>query len=197
MAEEERACMAKAPRQTAAIARGADGASVGRKAASASPGQKAPRKRSPRPARTLAEPGVSAAHGETVAARFDDRDSAKRALDRLAREIPLQPRQARLRKEAGVLLEVPVDPAHAARAGTMLRRWAGRAAMPGDAAVARDIDAALREEIAQLRAQVRRLSAPRPAPGSTRLPIMTSAAVAAVAFLLGRLTGGWGRGRAD
>jgi len=163
--------------------------------------------------------------GRRVAALFPDQEAAKLALERLVREVPLDRRCATLRgADGGVLLEATVAGADAARVGEMLRGCGGRDAPRGLGDMASDLGEGARREIARLRAEVERLARERVAPAAAdaaeavraharsaqeraageveraatmvrERPLAALAATAVVAFLLGRLAGGSGRGR--
>jgi ElaB/YqjD/DUF883 family membrane-anchored ribosome-binding protein len=179
------------------------------------------------PAELMAREGGSGTVGGAamVVARFPDQEAAKLALERLVREVPLDRRAATLRSgDGGVVLELAVAEADAARVGGMLRGCGGQDA-PGRAGdAARDLGEDARQEIARLRARIEQLTRERIAPaaaGTARAarayaqgarervagqadraaalvrerPLATLAVMAAVAFLLGRLSGGRDRRR--
>jgi hypothetical protein len=73
-----------------------------------------------------AEPQVNIPDGATVSARFADQVSAKLALERLVREIPLDRRGANLSSEGEAhMLEVTAPRADIERVAEMLRKTGG------------------------------------------------------------------------
>ena len=149
-----------------------------------------------------------------VTARFPNQEAAKLALEGPVRDVPLDRRRTSLRSdEGGATLEVAAPMPDAERVRGMLRRCGGQL---GEAA--RDPGDGIRGEIARLRAQVEQLARERVAPAATGAaraagdyagtaqarvvgeteraaalvrdrPLAALAVTAAVAFLLGRLSG--------
>jgi len=160
------------------------------------------------PARLMPDTALDTSAASKLVVRFPDLEQAKLALERLVREIPLDRRCMTTRADSnGCALEVMDLGANGGRIAALLQ-GCGAEFTPGDT---------VRREIARLRGQLERLLRERAAPAASQAiaaaggyarqaraaaatgtertatvgkeqPLMTLAVVAAVAFLLGRLS---------